>query len=179
MKPNEYQQLAMRTSNKALSQKEHVINAALGLCGEAGEVKRCADAMQYANRMDEFLSEVGDLCWYLAEMATALDIDLSEIFKCSVGYSGHDTQTLAYLMLLRVTEIADYVKKVYMQGHAMKREKLLNMLQGVAWNICQFTTGKYEVLSLIMENNIKKLERRYPAGEFSAERSINREAGDI
>lgn len=173
---NEYQQLAMRTSNKALSQKEHVINAALGLCGEAGEVKR---STHFANRMDEFLGEVGDLCWYLAEMATALDIDLSEIFKCSVGYSGHDTQTLANLMLLRVTEIADYVKKVYMQGHAMKREKLLNMLQGVAWNICQFTTGKYEVLSLIMENNIKKLEHRYPAGEFSAERSINREAGDI
>lgn len=35
---NEYQQLAQRTSNNALTQGEHVINGALGLCGEAGEV---------------------------------------------------------------------------------------------------------------------------------------------
>lgn len=172
MKPNEYQQLAMRTSNKALSQKEHVINAALGLCGEAGEVKRCAGVKHM------FLSEVGDLCWYLAEMATALEIELSEIFMCEVNYLKKSAEESAELMILYAADVADYVKKVYMQGHAMEHERLLNMLKGMAC-ACQFAAGEYEVLSLIMENNIKKLERRYPAGEFSAERSINREAGDI
>ena len=42
---NEYQALAMRTSNKDLSPDYHLMNGALGLNGEAGEVadmvKKC------------------------------------------------------------------------------------------------------------------------------------------
>ena len=34
---NEYQTLAMRTLNPALSKKEVLINGVMGLCGESGE----------------------------------------------------------------------------------------------------------------------------------------------
>ena len=35
---NEYQTAAMRTSNKTITQDEHILNGALGLTGESGEV---------------------------------------------------------------------------------------------------------------------------------------------
>ena len=37
MTVNEYQKLAMTTLNRDLSQKEILINAVMGLCGESGE----------------------------------------------------------------------------------------------------------------------------------------------
>ena len=37
MTPNEYQKLAMTTLNPQLSQKDVLINAVMGLCGESGE----------------------------------------------------------------------------------------------------------------------------------------------
>ena len=45
MNANEYQALAMRTSNKTLSTRDHILNGVLGLCGEAGEV---ADSVKKA-----------------------------------------------------------------------------------------------------------------------------------
>lgn len=38
MDANEYQKLAMKTLNPALGEKDVLINAVMGLCGEAGEV---------------------------------------------------------------------------------------------------------------------------------------------
>lgn len=38
MTPNEYQIAAMRTSSKTILPSEHLMNGALGLAGEAGEV---------------------------------------------------------------------------------------------------------------------------------------------
>ena len=35
---NEYQGLAMRTSNRELSKEDHLLNGVLGLVGESGEI---------------------------------------------------------------------------------------------------------------------------------------------
>lgn len=104
---NEYQQLAQRTSNNALTPGEHVINGALGLCGEAGEV-------------------------------------------------------------------ADLVKKAYMQGHALVRADIFEELGDVCWYLAETATALGVPLEYIMEHNIDKLRRRYPEG-FDVERSRNRE----
>lgn len=108
---NEYQVAAMRTSGKNLTTAEHLFNGALGLTGESGEV---ADIMKKAAfqghelDVEHLAKELGDICWYLAETATA------------IGYALED----------------------------------------------------------IMQMNIDKLKKRYPDG-FSAERSQNREKGDV
>ncbi len=85
---NEYQQLARRTSNNQLSQSDHLINGALGLCGEAGEV---ADLIKKATMQGHVLDrervceELGDVCWYLAETAIALGISLDDIMQCNIA----------------------------------------------------------------------------------------------
>lgn len=87
MEINEYQQLAMRTSNKVLTQYEHLLNGALGLAGESGEV---ADLLK-KNRMQghplDFVhvaKELGDICWYVAETASAIGYDLETILQMNV-----------------------------------------------------------------------------------------------
>ena len=108
---SEYQRLAMRTSNPALTGTEHLINGALGLSGEAGEV-------------------------------------------------------------------ADLVKKRFMQGHSLNTEHLAKELGDVCWYIAETATSIGYDLETIMEMNIEKLRKRYPS-TFDAERSRNRAEGDV
>ena len=82
MNANEYQQLAMRTLNPELSRKDVLINSVMGLCGESGEaidiVKKWL-AQGHELDKEKLVKELGDIAWYLAEAATALDIPLADI----------------------------------------------------------------------------------------------------
>ena len=84
---NEYQRLAMTTLNPELSQKDILINGVMGLCGESGEaidiVKKWLAQGHELDR-DKLLKELGDIAWYLAETATALDLSLEDIFTANI-----------------------------------------------------------------------------------------------
>ena len=84
---NEYQQLAMRTLNPALSRKDVLINGVMGLCGEAGEaidlVKKHL-AQGHALDREGLIKELGDVAWYLAETAYALDVDLETVLAGNI-----------------------------------------------------------------------------------------------
>ena len=77
----------MRTLNPELSQKDVLINSVMGLCGESGE---CIDivkkwlAQGHALDRDKLAKELGDVAWYLAEAATALEIPLEEILAANI-----------------------------------------------------------------------------------------------
>ena len=87
MNINDYQALAMTTLNPALSRKEVLINSVMGLCGEAGEaidiVKKWL-AQGHALDKEHLAKELGDIAWYLAEAATALDIPLEDILQANL-----------------------------------------------------------------------------------------------
>ena len=87
MKINEYQQLAMRTLNPDLDKAEVLLNSVMGLCGESGE----AIDLVKKHRMhghpfdrDKFAKELGDIAWYLAEAATAIDMNLEDILQMNI-----------------------------------------------------------------------------------------------
>lgn len=87
MTPNEYQKAAMRTSRKDILPTEHLINGALGLAGEAGEVADLVKKMMYQGHEWDFehiAKECSDCMWYLAEIATAIGFDLSEIMQMNI-----------------------------------------------------------------------------------------------
>ena len=79
---NEYQKLAMTTLNPQLSEKDVLINGVMGLCGESGEaidiVKKWL-AQGHELDKEKLKKELGDICWYVAETATALGCDLEDI----------------------------------------------------------------------------------------------------
>ena len=84
---NEYQELAMTTLNSKLSKKEVLINSVMGLCGESGEaidiVKKWL-AQGHELDKEHLAKELGDIAWYLAEAATALDLPLEQILITNI-----------------------------------------------------------------------------------------------
>ncbi len=87
MEANEYQKLAMKTLNPALGEKEVLINAVMGLCGESGEaIDLVKKHLFQGHELDRegLIKELGDVAWYLAEASTALGVSLSEVLEGNI-----------------------------------------------------------------------------------------------
>ena len=87
MNANEYQKLAMTTLNKELNKKEMLLNSVMGLCGESGEAIDIVKKHYFhGHELDKehLIKELGDIAWYLAEAATALDISLEDILSTNI-----------------------------------------------------------------------------------------------
>lgn len=87
MTVNEYQNLAMRTLNPELDKKDVLINSVMGLCGESGEaIDIVKKWLAHGHPLDKekLIKELGDVAWYLAEAATALDVPLEDIFQGNI-----------------------------------------------------------------------------------------------
>ena len=88
MEINEYQNEAMRTAS-GMNYENHsmLINAALGLCGESGEVADIVKKATFQGHeldINHIAKELGDVAWYLAETAYALDVSLDEVFQRNI-----------------------------------------------------------------------------------------------
>lgn len=84
---NEYQKLAMVTLNPELSKKDVLINGVMGLCGESGEaIDIVKKHLHQGHELDKekLAKELGDIAWYLAETAWAMDIPLEEILRGNI-----------------------------------------------------------------------------------------------
>ena len=87
MTVNEYQNLAMRTLNPELCKRDVLINSVMGLCGESGEaIDIVKKWMAHGHELDKehLAKELGDIAWYLAEAATALDMNLEDILQANI-----------------------------------------------------------------------------------------------
>ena len=86
MSINDYQKLALRTASTLESDKL-VLNGALGLAGESGEV---ADHVKkhlfQGHELDKenLAKELGDICWYIAITAEGLGYDLESIMQMNI-----------------------------------------------------------------------------------------------
>ncbi len=87
MTVNEYQALALTTMNPALTKKEVLTNSVMGLCGEAGEVIDLVKKHLYHQHpldREKLVKELGDVAWYLAEAAYAIDMDLETVLSRNI-----------------------------------------------------------------------------------------------
>jgi NTP pyrophosphatase (non-canonical NTP hydrolase) len=85
---NEYQALAMRTAS-GMNYEHHgmLMNGALGLCGESGEVADIVKKATFQGHeldINHVAKELGDVAWYLAVSATAIGVDLETILKMNI-----------------------------------------------------------------------------------------------
>ena len=70
-----------------LDKKDVLINSVMGLCGESGEaIDIVKKWLAQGHELDRarLAKELGDVAWYLAEAATALDIPLEEILRANL-----------------------------------------------------------------------------------------------
>ena len=87
MEVNAYQRLAMTTLNPELNKRDVLINSVMGLCGEAGEAIEIGKKwMAHGHELDRehLAKELGDIAWYLAEAATALDLPLEDVLQANL-----------------------------------------------------------------------------------------------
>lgn len=76
-------------------------------------------------------------------------------------------------------EASELVKKYAYYGHTIDTEHLARELGDVLWYVSYMAHLFGYPLGKIMAMNQEKLAKRYPDGKFDAERSRNREEGDI
>jgi NTP pyrophosphatase (non-canonical NTP hydrolase) len=82
---SEYQELSRRTATYP-GAGDNIVYPTLGLAGEAGEVAekvkkvlRDDDGVMSHERREALAGELGDVLWYVAQVATEAGLDLEEI----------------------------------------------------------------------------------------------------
>lgn len=85
----EYQRLSRRTAS--YPREAWLAYPALGLCGEAGEVAEHAkkairdDGGEISSeRRAAIAAELGDVLWYVSQIATELDLDLDQVAEANL-----------------------------------------------------------------------------------------------
>lgn len=87
MKLNEYQNLASRTGNNYGDWKAGLINYALGVTGESGEV---ADMIKktifhgHELSISDFKKELGDILWYVSQLASVCNLTLEDVAQTNI-----------------------------------------------------------------------------------------------
>ncbi len=89
MNMNEYQEAAVSTAIYGRGNK--VIYPTLGLCGEAGEVAEKIKKIlrdkdgDFSQHTEDIKKELGDVMWYIANMANDLNITMEEIAQTNIS----------------------------------------------------------------------------------------------
>ena len=194
---NEYQELAMRTQAIKDNKQDMLIHAVCGLSSELGEIIQVFQNSKINKKfpainppVKRFLSEIGDLCWFQAELCKALDINityfsLNDIDQFTTNES--DIQTIDkniniidfYIKKLSMVIgiISGCIQKTY-QGKEINIEKIKycnNLIIIIINTICGYVGANIED---VWEDNIEKLKKRFPDG-FSKELDANRKQGDL
>ncbi len=85
---NEYQTAALRTAQTdKLTASDLLLNSALGLCGESGEVADLVKKHRFQGHdldFEHIAKELGDIAWYLAVAAYSIGYDLETILQMNV-----------------------------------------------------------------------------------------------
>ena len=87
MRINQYQRDAGRTADITKKKAFRAVIAGLGLAGEAGEVvEHIKKWVGHGHQLDveQIKKELGDVLWYVAEIATVMDLHLEEIARANV-----------------------------------------------------------------------------------------------
>ena len=90
MEFNEYQNRSRKTALYP-NAGDNVLYPTLGLCGESGEVAdkikkiiRDHDGIITREKRDDIAQELGDVLWYIAQLATELDLDFNDIAEMNI-----------------------------------------------------------------------------------------------
>lgn len=109
------------------------------------------------------------------------DIYQLDVLKYAPDYQHYMPNVLyaAIGMCGEAGEVSELVKKYAYHGHTMDKEHLARELGDVLWYVSYMADLFGYSLGEIMVMNQEKLAKRYPDGKFDADRSRNREEGDI
>jgi NTP pyrophosphatase (non-canonical NTP hydrolase) len=167
MNPNEYQELARRTAahNPRVPEEFHWALGIMGEYHEIAEVYRRAVIFELHYAQVDLAAEVGDVLWYLSQLATAYEIPFSDCIPDTDNLSAPRTDfENKYLLdlVFYISALMERVKKVsfYKKDHKpIDPSEIKNVVAILAF-ILKFSSLK--TLEDCMAANIAKLQARYP-----------------
>ena len=130
------------------------------------------DFSRYEHFVDEVTSDASKDFVYLADRLVELDAkgaNIERLLTAGVGINAEGGEFL------------EIVKKMVFQGKPWNddnREHLIIELGDLLWYVAQATQALGVSFDEVIEVNVKKLEKRYPGGEFDIYYSENRSADD-
>lgn len=178
MKINEYTQNALKTElkdyNISLSPLQfRKLHAAMGISTEIAELIQSKDGINTAE-------EIGDVFYYVAIFADALNVDFKSLFASEEGLKAFEkkidydrTQGLAYCIIAG-GELLDLAKKEIFYKTKIEDKDILEKLTIVVIFLQLFTDTQKLKLEDVLLANIEKLKERY-GEKFSTEKANNRD----
>ena len=177
---NEYQALAQRTSPN--DGHDRMDNAMLGLIGETGEIIDVFKKYIYQSSpetklpTEKFAEEIGDVMWYMAELAAGMEARIGDIAGNSFSQFDKDAArrcgTTGNLRreVTKMHRCADMICiAIEKNAHREQIKYMRRMISRAARLACM---NGY-TLEEVCRKNIQKLQARYPEG-FDARASMRR-----
>ena len=130
------------------------------------------DFDKYSRFVDGVTSDSSKDFVYLADRLVELDRKGANIERLTTAAVGMSAESGEFL---------EIVKKMVFQGKPWSvdnREHLIIELGDVMWYVAQACMALEVDFDDVIKGNVKKLEKRYPGGSFSVEKSEVRAAGD-
>jgi NTP pyrophosphatase (non-canonical NTP hydrolase) len=130
------------------------------------------DFSRYEHFVDAVTSDASKDFVYLADRLVELDAkgaNIERLLTAGVGINAEGGEFL------------EIIKKMVFQGKPWNddnREHLIIELGDILWYVAQATQALGVSFEEVIETNVKKLEKRYPGGEFDIHYSENRAADD-
>lgn len=106
----------------------------------------------------------------LIELSNTTNINVSLLMNSAIGLAAE------------TGEFAELPKKIFFQGKPLDEASVFHMKRELG-DIFWYWTNACRALNLdpndVIQENVKKLESRYPGGSFDAHYSENRQDGDL
>jgi NTP pyrophosphatase (non-canonical NTP hydrolase) len=155
---------------KITSNKLNYTHMALGLAGEVGELVECVGTdLKFDVDKPNLGEELGDLYWYLANIANMLHIDIPEDLQVDVP----NVECIDFL-IIKVGELVDLIKRYMAYNKEIDRTKATLLICDIRLALLVFEKT-YELNGAdIRTRNINKLRARFPE-KFSDELAVNRD----
>ena len=115
-------------------------------------------------------SNFADLFTRMTELEAKDDADVAHLLTAALGLTAESG------------EFTEIVKKIILQGKPYNEDNVFHMkreLGDICWYIAQACMALDTTFDEIIEMNVRKLEARYPGGEFDVHKSENRKEGDL
>ena len=130
------------------------------------------DFDRYSHFVDTVTSDTSKNFVDLADRLGELDRQGANIERLTTAAVGMSAESGEFL---------EIVKKMVFQGKPWNddnREHLIIELGDVMWYVANACMALDISFDDVIRGNVKKLEKRYPGGSFSVDKSENRKAGD-
>lgn len=175
---SEFQDSCQRTRNPNLTQEKYLLNAVMGLAGEAAEtleiVFRHAGNLNDTMVREIVLLEIGDIMWYAADLCTTLGYRLGQVTTIDLDHVSEpwrartpDSVTFATQLMIVTGKSLEATKKHVFHGKPLNEDTLKMVLSRVLLYATLLASTLELQLEHVCSRNVEKLKTRYPEG-FSA-----------